>query len=80
MQLQSLLTMNIVAGGMPNYELLVLSVKMLDIFHWVNQTFRDPIDQIEKKEFHNDAVNNNINLSPIIKDWSNRTKVQVRNH
>lgn len=36
--------MNIVAGGMPNYELLVLSVKMLDIFHWVNQTFRDPID------------------------------------
>ena len=72
--------MNIVAGGIPNYELIVVCVRMLDIFFWINQTFRDPIDQIEKKEFHNDAVNNNINLSNIIKEWANRTKVQVRNH
>ena len=75
MQLQSLMTMNIVAGGVPNYELIVVCVRMLDIFFWINQTFRDPIDQIEKKEFHNDAVNNNINLSNIIKEWANRTKV-----
>ena len=80
MQLQSLLTINIVAGGGVNMDLLMSCVKMLDIFNWVNQTFRDPVDQIEKKEFNNDAVNNNINLSPSIKDWSNRTKVQVRNH
>ena len=47
MQLQSLLTMNIVAGGVPNYELIIVCVRMLDIFHWVNKMFRDPIDQIE---------------------------------
>lgn len=44
MQLQSLMTMNIVAGGVPNYELIVVCVRMLDIFFWINQTFRDPID------------------------------------
>jgi len=79
-QLQSLLTINIVAGGNLNMELLMSCVKMLDIFHWINLTFRDSIDRIEKKEFHNDAVNNNINLGPSIKDWTNRTKVQVRNN
>ena len=44
MQLQSLLTMNIVAGGIPNYELIIVCVRMLDIFYWVNTMFRDPID------------------------------------
>ena len=80
MQLQSLLTINIVAGGNVNMDLLMSCVRMLDIFYWINIRFRDAVDQIEKKEFHNDAVNNNINLGPSIKDWSNRTKVQVRNH
>ena len=80
MQLQSLLTINIVAGGNVNMDLLMSCVRMLDIFYWINIRFRDTVDQIEKKEFHNDAVNNNINLGPSIKDWSNRTKVQVRNH
>ena len=61
-------------------DLLMACVRMLDILYWVNLTFRDTVDQIEKKEFNNDAVNNNINLGPSIKDWSNRTKVQVRNH
>ena len=61
-------------------DLLMSCVRMLDIFYWINIRFRDTVDQIEKKEFHNDAVNNNINLGPSIKDWSNRTKVQVRNH
>jgi len=56
-------------------DLLMCVIKMLDIFNWANKTFRDPVDQIEKKEFNNDAVNNNINLGPSIKDWSNRTKV-----
>ena len=79
MDLQSLLTINIVTGAGVNMELLMAVVKMLDIIFWINNAFRDPVDQIEKKEFNNDAVNNNINLGPSIKDWSNRTKVQVRN-
>ena len=61
-------------------DLLMGSIKMLDIFYWINYSFRDSVDQIEKKEFNNDAVNNNINLGPSIKEWANRTKVQVRNN
>lgn len=35
---------------------------MLDLIQWVNSCFKDKVDQIEKKEFHNDAVNNNLDL------------------
>ena len=79
MQLQSLLTVHIVAGGEVNMNLLISCVKALDVFFWVNRTFREEIDQVDMKEFHNDAINNNINLTPMIKDWSNKTKIQVRN-
>ena len=30
------------------------------------------MDRIEKKEFFNDAVNNNIDLEPSIRDWAKR--------
>lgn len=35
---------------------------MLDILYWVNKKFKPKEEKIEDKEFHNDAVNNNLDL------------------
>ena len=47
--------------------------------HWLNFTFKDAEDQIDRKEFHNDAVNEVLELRILMDSWANRTKVQVRN-
>ena len=39
-------------------EMLVSSIKVLDILEWVNSKLRIGKERIEKKEFYNDAVNN----------------------
>lgn len=49
------------------------------MLHWLNFTFKDQKDQIDKKEFHNDAVNSSLDLRALMYQWANRTKVQVRN-
>lgn len=77
-QLQSVLTQDIINGTINN-ALFIETVKLLDTLHWVNFTFKDASDQIQKKEFHNEAVNSNLELKPQMDQWANRTKVQVRN-
>lgn len=44
---------------------------------WINFTFKDTADQIEKKEFHNDAVNNNLDLKMFMALWADRTMQAV---
>lgn len=41
-------------------DLLVNSIKVLDVLQWINQKLREK--KVEKKEFYNDAVNNNLDL------------------
>ena len=62
MQLQSLITINIITG-VAKMEILVSSIKVLDILEWVNSKLRIGKEKIEKKEFFNDAVNNNLDLA-----------------
>ena len=50
---------------------------MLDLLHWLNYTFKDAADQINKKEFHNDPVNNNLDLRSFVDQWVARTRAQV---
>jgi hypothetical protein len=79
MQLQSLITINIITG-VAKMELLISCVKVLDIIHWINFTLKtNKKDQIEKKEFYNDAVNNNLDLQPTIAQWIKTTQIQIRN-
>jgi hypothetical protein len=61
MQLQSLITINIITG-VAKMEMLVNSIKVLDILQWVNLGLREKKQKVEKKEFYNDAVNNNLDL------------------
>lgn len=75
MQLQSLLTISIISGAHLNMELFVETIRVLDIFHWVNAKLKEDSSQIEKKEFHNDAVNNNLELKSHMVQWANTTKV-----
>jgi hypothetical protein len=51
----------------------------MDFIYWVNDSFRDGFEQIEKKEFQNDAINSNIELGPFIVDWSKRAHTRIRN-
>ena len=78
MQMQNVLTQNIIQGVV-NAALFQETVKVLDILHWLNFTFKDQKDQIDKKEFHNEAVNSELELRDLMDQWANRTKVQVRN-
>lgn len=78
MQLQSLITINIVTG-VANMDLLKAAVRVLDLLWWVNRNFKQKGEQIEVKEFHNDAVNNNLELKPSMTEWAKQTKIQVRN-
>lgn len=61
MQLQSLITINIITG-VAKMDMLVNSIRVLDIFQWINSKLRDKKLRVEKKEFYNDAVNNNLDL------------------
>lgn len=78
MQLQSLVTINIITG-VAKMEMLVNSIKVLDIFEWVNSLLRSSDEKIEKKEFYNDAVNNNLDLDMQMMQWIKATQIQVRN-
>lgn len=68
MQLQSLITINIITG-VAKMEMLVSSIKVLDILEWVNSKLRIGKEKIEKKEFFNDAVNNNLDLAGQMAAW-----------
>jgi hypothetical protein len=45
----------------------------------VNFSLRDKKNKVEKKEFYNDAVNNNLNLDMQMVQWIKATQIQVRN-
>ena len=45
--------------------------------HWINATFKDKADRIERKEFHNDAVNNSLDLRMFMAHWAERTVAQI---
>ncbi len=79
MQMQNILTLNIIQGVQVNYQLFTDTIMMLDILQWLNFTFKDKSKQIEKKEFHNDAVNNNVDLRLFMVGWAERTLESVKN-
>lgn len=79
MQLQGLITINIITGVV-KMELLIACVKVLDIINWINFKLKtNQKDRIDKKEFYNDAVNNNLDLKPTIQQWIKTTQIQIRN-
>jgi hypothetical protein len=45
----------------------------------VNFSLRDKKNKVEKKEFYNDAVNNNLDLDMQMVQWIKATQIQVRN-
>ena len=47
-------------------------MRVLDIIWWVNAAFFEDDERIDKKEFFNDAINNNSDLAPFIIDWAKR--------
>ena len=71
------MTLNIIQGAHINYQLFTESIKVLDILNWVNCHYKDQVDQIEKKEFHNDAVNNNLDLRMFTAQWATRVFEQI---
>ena len=56
-------------------EMLVNSIKVLDIFEWVNSSLRSREEKVEKKEFYNDAVNNNLDLDMQMMQWIKATQI-----
>lgn len=76
--MQNILTQNIIQGVI-RPQLFQETVKAIDVLHWLNFTFKDAEDRIDRKEFHNDAVNEVLELRILMDSWANRTKVQVRN-
>ena len=72
--MQNLLTQNVI-GGVINAPLFQETIKVIDTFHWLNFTFKDQTDQIDKKEFNNEAVNSALELRALMDQWANRTKV-----
>ena len=72
MQLQSLITINIITG-VAKMEMLVNSIKVLDILQWINSKLREKKEKVEKKEFYNDAVNNNLDLDFHMVQWIKAT-------
>ena len=49
--------------------MLISSIKVLDILEWINSKLRSKKEKIEKKEFYNDAVNNNLDLGGQMAAW-----------
>lgn len=74
MQLQSLITINIITG-VARMEMLMNSIKVLDILQWINSKLREKKERIEKKEFYNDAVNNNLDLDGQMIQWIKATQI-----
>jgi hypothetical protein len=72
MQLQSLITINIITG-VARMEMLMNSIKVLDILQWINSKLREKKERIEKKELYNDAVNNNLDLDGQMIQWIKAT-------
>ena len=62
MCLQSLLTINIITEDI-NFELLEENVKLIDLL-WRVKKMKPQSEQIHPKEFHNDAINNSVDLKP----------------
>ena len=60
-------------------ELIENCIVVLDVLHWVNKTFKAKKDQIETKEFYNDAINNNLRLKNAMAEWAKQSKIQIRN-
>lgn len=54
-------------------EMLVNSIKVLDILQWINSKLREKKEKVEKKEFYNDAVNNNLDLDFHMVQWIKAT-------
>jgi hypothetical protein len=52
----------------------------MDILYWVNSHFIPKAERIEDKEFHNDAVNNELDLKSSMAEWAKLSKIQVRNN
>ena len=75
---QNILSQNVIQGAI-RPMLFQDTVKAIDVLHWLNFTFKDLQDQIDPKEFSNDAVNQVLELRILMDSWANRTKVQVRN-
>ncbi len=72
MCLQSLLTINIITEEI-NFELLEENVKLIDLLWRVNK-MKSKSEQIHPKEFHNDAINNSVDLKPQMFQWASQTK------
>ena len=70
-KMQGTITLSIISG-MPRLSLIKASVKVMDIIYWINQTFKTAEDRIKKEEFHNDAINNNIELRDMMIKWAKR--------
>lgn len=74
MVLQGLLTLNVVTG-VTNQSLVVQTINCLDVLWWTNNTFRKGLAKLEAKEFHNDAVNNTLDLSESMNRWAYHTRI-----
>jgi hypothetical protein len=48
---------------------------VIDILEWVNRSYKSKAEQIADKEFHNDAVNNNLDLKQSMAEWAKQTKI-----
>ena len=49
-------------------------VKAMDLLYRVN-LMRVPEDRFQPEDFHNDAINFNVDLKPQISQWVRQTKV-----
>lgn len=76
MSLQNLLTINIV-GEQINFPLFEDTIKFLDILFKVNK-IKPKEQQILDKEFHNDAINNSVELKSEMFKWAKQTKDQLK--
>lgn len=72
MALQSLLTINIITEEI-NFDLLEETVKIIDLLWRVNK-LKPLEEQLHAKEFHNDAINNSVDLKPQMVQWGKQTK------
>lgn len=72
MSLQSLLTINIITEEI-NFDLLEETVKLIDLLWRINKL--KPLEEsLNAKEFHNDALNNSVDLKPQFVQWAKLTK------
>jgi hypothetical protein len=66
--LQSLLTINII-GEEIDFNLLEETIKIMDLL-WRTNKLKPIQEQIHDKEFHNDSINNNVDLKESMKEWA----------